>query len=36
LVTLPRWHKHSSSSANRPSDAGVTVNFNAMFNLSSI
>jgi hypothetical protein len=36
MIIAPRRHKHPSSGANGPSDVGVTVNFNAEFNLSSI
>jgi len=34
MIIVPRWHKHPSSDANRPSDIAVTVNINAQFNLS--
>jgi len=36
MITMPRWHKHPSSGANRPSDVAVRVNINAEFNLSLI
>jgi len=36
LITAPRRHKHPSSGVNRPSDVAVTVNVNAVFNLSLI
>jgi len=36
IITLPRRHKHPSSSANRPSDVAVTVNINAEFNLMAV
>jgi len=32
MIAAPRRHKHPSSSANRPSDVGVSVNINAEFN----
>jgi hypothetical protein len=34
MKIAPRWHKHPSRGANRPSDVAVTVNINAAFNLS--
>jgi len=36
MIMAPRWHKHSSSGANGPSDVAVTVNIDRQFNLSSI
>jgi hypothetical protein len=36
MIIAQRWHKHPSSGANRPSDAAVTVNINAQFDLSLI
>jgi len=36
MITAPRWHKHPSSGANRPSDVAVRVNINAEFNLGLI
>jgi len=36
MITTPRRHKHPSSGANRPSDVGVTVNINAVFNLMAV
>jgi len=34
MIITPRRHQHPSSSANRPSDVAVTVNFDAEFNLT--
>jgi len=36
MISVPRRHKHTSSGANRPSHVAVTVNINALDNLSSI
>jgi hypothetical protein len=36
MITAPRRHKHPSSSANRSSGIGVTVNANAEFNLMAV
>jgi len=36
MMTVPRRHKHPSSSANRPSDVAETVNINAEFNLRAL
>jgi len=36
MIIAPRWHKHPSSGANRPSDVAVSVNINALFNMSLI
>jgi len=36
MITAPRRHKHPSSSANRSSDVGVTVNINAELNLMAV
>jgi hypothetical protein len=36
MITTPRWHKHPSSGANRPSDVAAIVNFNAEFNLMPV
>jgi len=36
MIPAPRWHKHPSGSANRPSDVGVTVSINAEFNLMAV
>jgi hypothetical protein len=33
MIIAPRWHKHPSSGANRPSDVAVTVDINAQYNL---
>jgi hypothetical protein len=36
MIITPRWRKHPSSGANRPSEVAVTVNINAQFYLSLI
>jgi len=36
MIILWRRHEHPSSSANRPSDVGITLNINAEYNQSSI
>jgi len=36
MITAPTRHKHPSSAANRPSDIGVTWNFNAELNLMAV
>jgi len=36
MITTPRRHKNPSSSANRSSDIGVTVNINAEYNLIAV
>jgi hypothetical protein len=36
MIPLPRRYKHSSNSANRPSDVGGTVNITAEFNLMAV
>ena len=36
ITFWPRWYKHSSSGANKPSDIAVTVDMNAEFNRSLI
>jgi hypothetical protein len=36
MIIAPRRHQHPSSSANRPSDVAVTVNFDAEFNLMPV
>jgi hypothetical protein len=36
MISAPRWHKHPSSGANRPSDVGITVNFNTEFALKAV
>ena len=36
MIIAPRRHQDPSSSANRPSDVAVTVNFNAEFNLMPV
>jgi len=36
MITMRRRYIHPSSSANRPSDVGVTVNINAEFNLMAV
>jgi hypothetical protein len=33
---VPRWHRHASSGAVRPSDIAVTANFNAESNLMAV
>jgi len=36
MIPMPKWRKHPSSGANRPSDVGVTVNINAEFDLMAV
>jgi hypothetical protein len=36
IIIAPRRQQHPSSCANRPSDGGVTVNFNAECNLMPV
>jgi len=36
MIIAPRWHKHSSSGAHRPSDVAVTVNIIGQFNLIAV
>jgi hypothetical protein len=36
MIIVPRRHKDPSGGANRPSAVAVTVNINAVFNLSLI
>jgi hypothetical protein len=36
VITTPKRHKHSSSSANRSSDIAMTVNINTEFHLMAV